>query len=169
MRDRSIVDGVVALVEQSLVRQMPGVADEPRYQMLETVREFGLEQVTLAGELDDARARHAQHVFTLSARVVQGMQIFMPLESLSRVAPEQDNARLALAWFDDHDEIAALMGLSSLLMACGWRVGSTGKDSAGSSGRWSAQVVPHPQPACRPSWRRGCWRPSKATTLAPRH
>jgi non-specific serine/threonine protein kinase len=112
----SIVDGVVALVEQSLIRQIPGVGDEPRYEMLETVREFGLEQVTLAGELDDARVRHAQHFFRFSERLVQGFSFFsMDLEILSRLAPEQDNVRLALAWFDDHDEIEGLLGLSSLL------------------------------------------------------
>jgi predicted ATPase/transcriptional regulator with XRE-family HTH domain len=110
-----VFDGVVALVEQSLLRQMPGTGDEPRYQMLETVREFGLEQLTLAGELDDARERHARHFLTLTERVVQGIQIFMDLESISRVALEQDNVRLALSWFDEQGEIEALLGLSSLL------------------------------------------------------
>ena len=59
-------------MEQSLLRQVPGVDDEPRYQMLETVREFGLEQLTAAGEVDEARERHARHFLTLSESVVQG-------------------------------------------------------------------------------------------------
>jgi predicted ATPase/transcriptional regulator with XRE-family HTH domain len=113
--DLSMLNSVVALVEQSLVRQTPGWADEPRYQMLETVREFGLEQLNLAGEMDDARERHARHFLTLSERVVQGAHFFMDLESISRLALEQDNERLALAWFDDHDEIDGLLGLSALL------------------------------------------------------
>ena len=113
--DSSRLDGVVALVEQSLVRQMPGTDDEPRYQMLETVREFGLEQLALAGELDEARERHARHFLTLAERLVPGIQIFMDLESITRVAPEQDNVRLALTWFDDHGEIDGLLRLSSLL------------------------------------------------------
>jgi predicted ATPase len=110
-----MLDSVVPLVEQSLVRQAPGWADEPRYQMLETVREFGLEQLNLAGEMDDARERHARHFLTLSERVVQGTHFFMDLESISRLALEQDNERLALAWFDDHDEIDGLLKLSALL------------------------------------------------------
>ena len=40
----------MALVEQSLVRQMPGTDDEPRYHMLETVREFGLERLAASGD-----------------------------------------------------------------------------------------------------------------------
>jgi predicted ATPase/DNA-binding XRE family transcriptional regulator len=110
-----VLDGVVALVEQSLLRQMPGTGDEPRYQMFETVREFGLEQLTLAGELDDARERHARHFLALSERLVQGIQIFMDLESITRVAAEQDNVRLALGWCDAQGEIDGLLGLSSLL------------------------------------------------------
>jgi tetratricopeptide (TPR) repeat protein len=47
--------------------------------------------------------------------LVQGIQIFMGLESITRVAPEQDNVRLALRWFDEQGEIEALLGLSSLL------------------------------------------------------
>ena len=115
MRRSPVLDGVVALVEQSLLRQMPGSDDEPRYQMLETVREFGLERLGAAGEEDEARERHARHFLTLAERRVHGIQLFMDLESLTRVAPEQDNVRLALTWFDDHGEIDALLELSSLL------------------------------------------------------
>ena len=105
-----VLDGVVALVEQSLLRQMPGLDDEPRYQMLETVREFGLERLAAAGEADEVRQRHARHFLMLAERRVHGMQLFMDLESLTRVAPEQDNVRLALAWFDDHGEIDGVAG-----------------------------------------------------------
>ncbi|MCD6058137.1 MAG: adenylate/guanylate cyclase protein [Thermomicrobiales bacterium] len=110
-----VLDGVVALVEQSLLRQMPSSDAEPRYQMLETVREFGLERLAAAGEEDAVRERHARHLLTLAERRVRGMQLFMDLESITRMAPEQDNIRLALAWFDDHDEIDAMLGLGSLL------------------------------------------------------
>ena len=68
----AVLDGVVALVEQSLVRQMPGTDDEPRYRMLETVREFGLERLTSSGDEDEARQRHAEHFLRLSADLVQG-------------------------------------------------------------------------------------------------
>src|SRR5829696_3791036 len=50
----AVLDSVVALVEQSLVRQMPGNEVEPRYHMLETVREFAVEQLTSSGEADEA-------------------------------------------------------------------------------------------------------------------
>ena len=114
-RGLAVLDGITALVEQSLLHRMPGRPDEPRYRMLETVREFGLERLTAAGETDPMRERHARHFLQLAESRVHGIQILMDLESLAHVAPEQDNARLALAWFDDQGEIEALLRLSAVL------------------------------------------------------
>ena len=111
----SVVDGVVALVEQSLLRQVLGTDDDPRYQMLETVREFGLERLGAAGEADDVRQRHAAFFLQLSGEFTYGSLILMNLESLSRVIADHDNVRLALAWFDDRDESDALLRLSAML------------------------------------------------------
>jgi predicted ATPase len=111
----AVFDGLVALVEQSLVRQVPGTDDEPRYRMLETVREFGLERLESSGDADDARQRHAEHFLRVSADLIQGPTIPMDHASLTRVAAEHDNVRLALAWCDQHGEIDALLQLSSLL------------------------------------------------------
>jgi predicted ATPase len=110
-----VLDGVVALVEQSLLRPMRAPDAEPRYQMLETVREFGLERLTQAGELEDAGERHARHFLALAEGLLQGPSILMDQTTLTRIIAEHDNVRLALAWFDEHDEIGALLQLSSLL------------------------------------------------------
>jgi predicted ATPase len=111
----AVLDGLVALVEQSLVRQMPSNDDEPRYHMLETVREFGVEQLAYSGEGDEARQRHAEHYLRMSADLAQGRTILMDQDSLTRVVAEHDNVRLALTWFDEHSQIDALLQLSSLL------------------------------------------------------
>jgi predicted ATPase/class 3 adenylate cyclase len=111
----AVLDGVVALVEQSLVRQMPGDHDEPRYRMLETVREFGVERLEASGEAEEARQRHAEHYGRVSADLMQGSTILMDQSSLARLVAEHDNVRLALVWSDEHGEIDALLQLSSLL------------------------------------------------------
>jgi predicted ATPase len=110
----AVLDGVAALVEQSLLRQASGAGDEPRYRMLETIREYGLGRLTAAGEAAAARARHARFVLTLSDSLVHGHGL-MDLTILRRLTPDQDNVRLALAWFDEHDEVDALLVLSSVL------------------------------------------------------
>ena len=112
-RARSLVlDGVIALVEQSLLRQMPGADDEPRYQMFETVREFGLEQLAAAGEADEARQRHADYFLSIAENLQHGIRM---TEDLTGLAPERDNVRLALTWFDEHGDADALLRLSVLL------------------------------------------------------
>jgi non-specific serine/threonine protein kinase len=105
---------VAAQVEQSLLRQMLATEDEPRYQMLETVREYGVQQLTVAGERDDARANHARYFLALADRVLSDLKYPMDQPTLTRLAPDQDNVRLALAWFNEHDQIEALLQLSSL-------------------------------------------------------
>src|SRR5215207_6331411 len=44
------LDGITALLDSSLLRQVPGPGGEPRYTMLETVREFGLEHLNACDE-----------------------------------------------------------------------------------------------------------------------
>ncbi len=112
--DRSVLDGVVALVEQSLLRQMPGIGGEPRYQMLETVREFGLERLEASGEGHASRSRHAVCCLALLARadpdVLDSTSAQAWLEVIDR---DPDNVRAALAWSEEsgqHDTLLRLAG-----------------------------------------------------------
>jgi non-specific serine/threonine protein kinase len=67
------VDGVTSLADKSLLRADPGTGGAPnddgdRYVMLETIREFGLEQLTERGELEEVRRRHAAWCLDLARR-----------------------------------------------------------------------------------------------------
>ncbi|BCY10448.1 LuxR C-terminal-related transcriptional regulator [Actinoplanes sp. L3-i22] len=50
-------DGLARLAEQSLLTVTPG-PEVTEFRLLTTIRQYGGERLTLAGELDDARARH---------------------------------------------------------------------------------------------------------------
>ncbi|HVK20512.1 MAG TPA: LuxR C-terminal-related transcriptional regulator [Actinokineospora sp.] len=52
-----VMDGLARLTEHSMLTVVPS-ADGTRYRTLETIRQFGVEQLTAAGELADVRARH---------------------------------------------------------------------------------------------------------------
>ena len=51
--------GMASLVDKSLLRQEEGAEGEPRFRMLETVREYGLEQLEASGEGEATRGRLA--------------------------------------------------------------------------------------------------------------
>ena len=57
--DDVVLDGIRSLVAQSLVRYEGDPGGEPRYTMLETIREFGLEQLAASGRKSAVRSRHA--------------------------------------------------------------------------------------------------------------
>jgi predicted ATPase/DNA-binding CsgD family transcriptional regulator len=87
-----IFEGLTSLVEKSLLLQGLGPADEPRFTMLETVREFGMEQLTAADELDDVRRSHAAYFLAFGEQRAQSPFIFtMPLAELNRFAADHDN------------------------------------------------------------------------------
>ena len=65
---RSGFDGVTALVDKSLLRRIPGPDNEPRLLMLETLREFGLEQLHAFGETETARQDHAAYFVDFAQR-----------------------------------------------------------------------------------------------------
>ncbi|MCC6179831.1 MAG: tetratricopeptide repeat protein [Chloroflexi bacterium] len=92
------LEQIASLVDFSLLRQVDGPGGEPRYTMLDTVREHGLEQLALAGEEASARRDHlawcAAFVEDAEARV-RGPS---GPEWLDRLTAELDNVRAALGW-----------------------------------------------------------------------
>jgi non-specific serine/threonine protein kinase len=109
-----VFDGVVSLVEQSLLRQTASLDDEPRYLMLETVREFGHEQLTRAGEMNSVREQHATHFLGHTTSLARDGWA-LGLNMLTRLVPERDNLRLALTWFDTRGETDALLRLCAAM------------------------------------------------------
>ena len=94
----SVFDGLVSLVDNSLVRQVEGSDGQPRYMMLETVREYGLEQLEASGEANDVRQRHGEWCLGLAERN-WGAVVLSPIRAawLDRLTAEHDNLRAALA------------------------------------------------------------------------
>ena len=65
------LDGLTALVDQSLLRQEAGADGAPRFTMLETIREYALERLVASGEEAPLRQRHASYYLTLAERAEQ--------------------------------------------------------------------------------------------------
>ena len=96
--DGDPIEAVTSLVEQSLVRQEEGVDGEPRFSMLETIREFAMDQAVADGSWDRLRDRHA-HLFRELAEESAGEIMGSRKRSwLDRLEEEHDNLRAALVW-----------------------------------------------------------------------
>ncbi|HEX5503500.1 MAG TPA: protein kinase [Thermomicrobiales bacterium] len=65
----SVLDGLDALARNNMIQQGVGADGEPRFAMLETVREYALERLAASGEGDSIRRRHASYYLTLMERV----------------------------------------------------------------------------------------------------
>jgi predicted ATPase/DNA-binding CsgD family transcriptional regulator len=95
------VDCVAALVEHGLLGVAAGPAGEPRYAMLETVREYGLERLAASGEAEAVRAAHAAWCLGLVERAQPAHYTVAEAVWFDRLAAEHDNLRAALAWAVD--------------------------------------------------------------------
>lgn len=104
-----IVDLVSGLVDKSIVvRQERGTV--VRYRLLESIREFGLERLTEAGEGPALRTRHLQWyaalVRTAKAEWISERQVYW----LARLTAESANIRSALDFcLNEHGDAEAVM------------------------------------------------------------
>jgi predicted ATPase len=97
------LDGLTALTEASLVRQV-AASGEPRFAMLTTVRDFGLERLREAGDLDALTLRHAWYFLDLAERGLAGLQGEGRVRWMDRIELDRANLRAALQWAIDADE-----------------------------------------------------------------
>jgi len=94
------LDMAAGLRDVSLITVTDGADGDPRVGMLETIREFALEQLEQAGDLEDAVRRHAEYYAGVAERADEQVRGGGPahLAALDRLEAEHDNMRAALAW-----------------------------------------------------------------------
>ncbi|MFL5761458.1 MAG: ATP-binding protein [Thermomicrobiales bacterium] len=111
------VELLESLVDQSLVQRIEQPGAEPRFGLLETVREFGLEHLAANEEEADTRARHAMHYLEL-AEWADRTPITPEKEIADRrLEQELPNLRAALAWAAEQHDVETL---TRLAIALGW-------------------------------------------------
>ena len=98
-----VVDNLASLLDRSMVRHIPVSGGEPRFTMLEMVREYALERLNTSDEADAQRQRMAEYYRRLAATAaaqLQGSQQSSWLDVLER---DHDNLRAALEWYSAVD------------------------------------------------------------------
>lgn len=91
-----VPDGIAALVDQSLLRLQGG--DEPRFTMLETIREYATEKLVERGSADEMREAHARYFLALGEQAEPGLKGPRQVDWVARLEAEHDNLRAVLTW-----------------------------------------------------------------------
>jgi predicted ATPase/class 3 adenylate cyclase len=93
-----LLDALTSLVDQSLVRRAEPAGGHPRFSMLETIREFGLEQLRASGDLDRVRRGHGELFLDLALEAEPHLTADDQAEWLDRCDREHPNIRAAFRW-----------------------------------------------------------------------
>jgi hypothetical protein len=120
-----VLDGIESLINQSLVRAWEGADGEPRYGMLETIREYARER--LAGDPqgggDEAAAlrdRHLAYYLALAEEAEPHLEGPGQARWLARLEAELDNLRAALGWALRRGDVSRGVRLTAALEYFWW-------------------------------------------------
>jgi non-specific serine/threonine protein kinase len=110
-----VLEGVASLVDKSLVVSEDDGEGGHRFRLLESVREFALEQVTRCDEGEAIGRAHARYFLNLAERAAPELVGHMQREWFLRLEREHGNLRDALRWLLDHGEYEPALRLAGAL------------------------------------------------------
>jgi predicted ATPase/class 3 adenylate cyclase len=136
------LDGLASLVDQNLVRSFEGAEGEPRFAMLETIREYGLERLSKSGEEPVIRRRYAEHWIEFAEKALEVLAQADQATWTQRLERDHDNFRSALSWALRSGE--AELGLRlAVALTDFWRLGSQVREGR----RWLDELLALPAAA----------------------
>jgi predicted ATPase/class 3 adenylate cyclase len=125
-----VLEGVASLIENSLVRKQDDPDGEPRYFMLETIREYATEKLEASGERDEVRRRHAEHFLALcdrADRLMVGLDVPQTGSPEERVQRELPNLRAAFEWAFDQRNRRLVLGFAAAMW--GWTLSANNTEA----------------------------------------
>jgi len=112
-----VLDGVASLLDNNLLQQTEQAGDEPRFVMLETIREYGRECLEASGEREEIRRAHANYSVALAEEAEPKLCSAERENWVHRLEREHDNFRAALSCSVERKEAATALRLGGAL----WR------------------------------------------------
>src|SRR5262249_30286477 len=103
-----VLSQVAALVDKSLVHQVEQTNGEARLRMLETTREYALDQLRAAGEAETASRIHAGYYLALAQTAETCLNGPQQHVWLNRLDQEHNNLRAALRWASESRDAGSL-------------------------------------------------------------
>ncbi|MGY1616772.1 BTAD domain-containing putative transcriptional regulator [Geodermatophilus sp. SYSU D00691] len=99
--DLDVVEAVDELVAANLLRPTDVVGDEPRFDMLETIREYAVDLLAHSDRAQDLAERHARRYLRLAERAERALRGPDQVRWLEILDAEHDNLRAALSHGSD--------------------------------------------------------------------
>ena len=93
-----VLTTLTSLIEKSLMRAQGGPGGEPRFVMLETIREYATERLEATADVAAIRDRHLAHFLQLSEQIAPELTADQPDLARARLASDHDNLRAAIDW-----------------------------------------------------------------------
>jgi predicted ATPase len=112
----AMLDRLTTLVQHSLVQQEDRSDGETRFRLLESVREFALEQLEAAGEAGATYQSHAAYFLALAEQADEALWRTASQKALlDQLALEHDNFHAALRWAIEHRQTVLGLRLGAAL------------------------------------------------------
>jgi predicted ATPase len=122
-----VLDGLAALLDNSLLWQTEQADGMRRYGMLETIREYATERLELSGEAEVLRKRHGAYYLALAETAEPELRGPWRRAWMDRLEVEHDNVRVALGWALERGEVALGLQLAGALCEFWSRHGGGGR------------------------------------------
>lgn len=115
--DLNALGVVESLLDKSLLRREEGSDGEPRFTMLETIREYARERLEESGESLELGQRYAEHFLALAETAEPELMGPRQVEWMDLLETEHSNIRAALSWSLESGQIEQALRIGGAL---GW-------------------------------------------------
>ncbi|HLV81364.1 MAG TPA: tetratricopeptide repeat protein, partial [Chthonomonadaceae bacterium] len=95
---------LLTLLRDSSLMEVVDTEDGLRFTMLETIREYAVEQLEISGEKETVCHRHAAHFIDVVESMVPMLLKREGLQMIRQIGREQANFRAARSWVEAHQE-----------------------------------------------------------------
>jgi predicted ATPase/DNA-binding CsgD family transcriptional regulator len=109
------LNGMASLIEQSLLHLTEHEGQEPRFVMLETIREYAQECLERSGQAEQVRRVHADYYVSLMEEAEHKLRTAEQMSWFLRLRAEMDNLRAVFGWSIEQGEAEIASRLSGAM------------------------------------------------------
>ena len=118
-RETKVIDTLGALMDASLIRSVDH-SGQPRFSLLETIRDYARECLREHGEWTEAHDRYAAHFLALAAPAESGLEGPNQVAWLDRLEAEHHNLAATMTWYLEQNQPTLAFQLGRLTWRYWW-------------------------------------------------